>query len=90
MVILGNKIEILEEDGDKIIKLDGIDITEYVMDYSIGVETGDPPDVKLDIDAGPEIVFEDSEIKWNIEFPDEKNLRKAMYQKLKNEFEGDY
>jgi len=86
---LGNRIEILEENGEKLIRLDGTDITEYVKAYSIGVETGDPPDVKLDIDAGPEIVFEDSQIKWNIQFPDEKNLRKAMYQKLKNEFEGD-
>ena len=73
-------------DGDTV-EIDGVDITNAVKAYSVYDSNGSVPEVMIDIDAGPEIVYDGAELKWKFELPDEKMIRKALYQKLKIEFE---
>jgi len=69
------------------IKIDGVEVSQYVTEYNADAKTGTTPILLMEVDAGTEIVFENAEVKWKFNFPDEVKIRRAMYQTLKNEFE---
>ena len=77
------------QDGgeNRSIEIDGTEVSHYVKQYNADAETGINPMLLMEIDAGTEIIFENAEIKWKFNFPEEVKIRKAMYQTLKNEFE---
>ena len=69
------------------IKIDGVEVSQYVTEYNADAKTGTTPMILMEVDAGTEIVFENAEVKWKFNFPDEVKIRQAMYQTLKQEFE---
>ena len=69
------------------IKIDGVEVSQYVTEYNADAKTGTTPILLMEVDAGTEIVFENAEIRWKFNFPSEVKIRRAMYQTLKNEFE---
>ena len=78
----------IQDGGEtKSIKIDGVEVSQYVTEYNADAKTGTTPTILIEVDAGTEIVFENAEIRWKFNFPDEVKIRQAMYQKLKQEFE---
>jgi hypothetical protein len=69
------------------IKIDGVEVSQYVTEYNADAKTDTTPMILMEVDAGTEIVFENAEVKWKFNFPSEVKIRQAMYQTLKNEFE---
>jgi hypothetical protein len=69
------------------IKIDGVEVSQYVTEYNADATTDTTPMILMEVDAGTEIVFENAEVKWKFNFPSEVKIRQAMYQTLKNEFE---
>ena len=69
------------------IMIDGVEVSQYVTEYNADAKTDTTPMLLMEVDAGTEIVFENAEIRWKFNFPDEVKIRQAMYQTLKNEFE---
>ena len=69
------------------IKIDGVEVSQYVTEYNADAKTDTTPMLLMEVDAGTEIVFENAEIRWKFNFPDEVKIRQAMYQNLKQEFE---
>ena len=69
------------------IKIDGVEVSQYVTEYNADAKTDTTPMLLMEVDAGTEIVFENAEIRWKFNFPEEEKIRRAMYQTLKNEFE---
>ena len=69
------------------IKIDGTEVGQYVKEYNADAKTGTTPMLLMEVDAETEIIFENSEVRWKFNFPDEVKIRQAMYQTLKNEFE---
>jgi hypothetical protein len=69
------------------IKIDGVEVSQYVTEYNADATTDTTPMILMEVDAGTEIVFENAEVKWKFNFPSEVKIRQAMYQNLKNEFE---
>jgi len=80
-------VRIQDGTADKSIKIDGTEIGQYVTEYNADAKSGTTPMILMEVDAGTEIVFENAEIRWKFNFPDEVKIRQAMYQNLKNEFE---
>ena len=77
------------QDGgeNKSIKIDGTEVSNYIKEYNADAKTGTTPVILMEVDAETEIIFENTEIRWKFNFPDEVKIRRAMYQTLKNEFE---
>lgn len=77
------------QDGgeNRSIMLDGTEVSNYIKEYNADANTGTTPMILMEVDAETEIIFENAEIRWKFNFPDEVKIRKAMYQNLKNEFE---
>ena len=69
------------------ITLDGTEVSDYITEYNADAKTDTTPMILMEVDAETEIIFEDAEIRWKFNFPDEVKIRQAMYQTLKNEFE---
>jgi hypothetical protein len=78
----------IQDGGDtKSITIDGTEVSQYVTEYNADAKTDTTPILLMEVDAGTEIVFENAEIRWKFNFPEEEKIRRAMYQTLKNEFE---
>ena len=77
------------QDGgeNRSIMLDGTEVSNYIKEYNADAKTGTTPMILMEVDAETEIIFENAEIRWKFNFPDEVKIRRAMYQNLKNEFE---
>ena len=69
------------------IKIDGVEVSQYVTEYNADTKTGTTPTILMEVDAETEIIFENAEIGWKFNFPEEVKIRRAMYQTLKQEFE---
>ena len=80
-------VAIQDGGGTRSIKIDGVEISQYVTEYNADAKTDTTPMILMEVDAGTEIVFENAEVKWKFNFPSEVKIRQAMYQNLKNEFE---
>ena len=77
------------QDGgeNRSIEIDGTEVSNYIKEYNADAKTGTTPVILMEVDAETEIIFENTEIRWKFNFPDEVKIRRAMYQNLKNEFE---
>ena len=80
-------VRIQDGTAEKSIKIDGTEIGQYITEYNADAKTGTTPVILMEVDAETEIIFENTEIRWKFNFPDEVKIRQAMYQNLKNEFE---
>ena len=80
-------VRIQDGGATRSITIDGTEVSQYVTEYNADAKTGTTPILLMEVDAGTEIVFENAEVKWKFNFPDEVKIRRAMYQTLKNEFE---
>ena len=80
-------VRIQDGGGNRSIEIDGTEVSQYVKQYNADAKTGTTPVILMEVDAETEIIFENAEIRWKFNFPDEVKIRRAMYQNLKNEFE---
>lgn len=80
-------VRIKDGGENRSIMLDGTEVSNYIKEYNADANTGKTPMILMEVDAETEIIFENTEIRWKFNFPDEVKIRQAMYQNLKNEFE---
>ena len=80
-------VRIQDGGATRSITIDGTEVSQYVTEYNADAKTGTTPMILMEVDADTEIIFENTEIRWKFNFPDEVKIRRAMYQTLKNEFE---
>ena len=80
-------VAIQDGGGTRSITIDDTEVSQYVKEYNADAKTGTTPVILMEVDADTEIVFENAEIRWKFNFPEEVKIRRAMYQTLKNEFE---
>jgi len=76
-----------EKENTKLI-IDGEDITNWVYEYRIIQNGTSPPEIDISMNLEPVVELDDANIGWRINLPEERVLRKAIYDRLKDEFEG--
>lgn len=81
-------VEIREENGIGQMYVGTTNISDWITGYKITPRPDGTPqlDLEMDINTAVEVTSED-QVKYSIKFPPNVNLRRAMYQKLKQEFE---
>ena len=81
-------INIVEENGVGQMYVDNTNISTWITGYTITPRFDGTPklDLEMDINTAVEITSEE-QINYSIKMPDNINLRRAIYQKLKQEFE---
>lgn len=82
-------VRIKNTNDGEVVEIDKKDITDAIKSYDVFSKKGEGTEMMIEVDVDPIIEYEEADLKWKLNLPDETSIRKAIYQKLKNEFEGD-
>ena len=81
-------VEIKEENGTGQMYVGEANITEWITGYKITPRANGTPLLQLDMDVNTAVeITTDDQVRYSLKLPDNSNLRRAIYNKLKEEFE---
>ena len=81
-------VEIREENGRGQMYVGRSNITDWITGYKITPRGDGTPKLELEMDVNTAVeITSDDQVKYSIKMPDNTNLRRAIYEKLKQEFE---
>jgi len=83
----GRKLELKKQDDRTEIKVDDQDITDWVQRCVLTAGKGYEPQANIEVDMEPVVELDSTDVRWRLNLPEEKVLRKAIYEQLRREFE---